>query len=77
MIEITIDAAIKIYLAICLSLILTFWIYHHMSNRKRKIIIKDSKLLVCEYCLNPYLGDISKELTTCPKCKSINKSIEF
>ena len=73
MIELTPQTALMIYLCLTLATLLGIWSYHHFFARKKKIVVMEQKLIVCEYCYNAYLDQIEKGVTKCPQCGSFNK----
>ncbi len=77
MIKIAPNTAIMIYLAITLSTILGVWFYHHLKQRRTKVVVSDQQLMICEYCTCAYTGDISKDVSQCPECKSFNKNNKY
>lgn len=75
MIELTPNGAVMLYLSLTVSLILGFWVYHHIRGRNKSILPEEKKLYVCEYCNFLYLDEREKGLTQCPQCHSYNKII--
>ncbi len=73
MIEISPITALMLYLCLTLGILLGIWVYHHFRSRKKKIVVIEKKLFVCEYCNNAYLDGIVNSLTKCPQCGSFNK----
>lgn len=73
MIELSSENALLLYLGITLSMLLGLWLHGHFHSRKKKIVISEQKLQVCEFCHFPYLDNLSKEITKCPQCKCYNK----
>ncbi len=73
MIELTPITALMLYLCLTLATLMGIWGWHHLSSRKKKIVITEQELLVCEYCHFAYLAQISKGVTKCPQCDSFNK----
>lgn len=72
MIELTPDQAILLYLGFTLSVILGFWLLHHI--KRRQVMTQETKLCTCEYCHFKYLDQQLKSVTQCPQCGSYNKS---
>jgi hypothetical protein len=73
MIELTPTAALTLYLSATLAFILTLWVYQHYKSRHKKVTTVAHMLCVCEYCHFAYLGEVGREVTQCPQCKSFNK----
>ena len=71
MIELTPTAALTLYFTTTLAFILGLWIYQHV--RVKKVVTAAQELVVCEYCHFAYLGELSKEVTQCPQCRSYNR----
>jgi ribosomal protein L37AE/L43A len=75
MIEISPVTALMLYLCLTLATLFGIWVYHHFRWRKKKIVILEKKLFICEYCNNAYLDGIGNSLTKCTQCGSFNKKI--
>ena len=73
MIEISPITALMLYLCLTLGTLFGIWGYHHLRGRKKKIVVIEKKLFICEYCNNAYLDGIVSALTKCPQCGSFNK----
>lgn len=73
MIALTSTTAAMLYLCLTLSVLLGIWTYNHYQSRRKKIIIVEQELAVCEYCHFAYLIDLSKQVTQCPQCTCFNK----
>lgn len=74
MIELAPHTAVMLYLGTAIAAILVIWLSRHFKTREERIETNDNKLITCEYCLSPYLCDIEKKVSQCPKCHSFNKS---
>lgn len=74
MIELSANTACMVYLCLTIGIVLGIWGYHHYTSRRRKIVLVERELLVCEYCSYAYLEDLGKAVTQCPQCQSYNKS---
>jgi hypothetical protein len=74
MIELTPDTALMLYLAMTLAVILGIWICSHYRRRTRSFLPLEKELVVCEFCLFPYLDEGGKKITRCPRCDSFNQS---
>lgn len=73
MIELTPGGALMLYLSLTVTLILGFWMYHHIRRRNKSIMPDEQKLFICEYCHFMYLEEQVKGVTKCPQCHSFNK----
>ncbi|MBA3958186.1 MAG: hypothetical protein H0X51_07325 [Parachlamydiaceae bacterium] len=73
MIGLSSTTAAMLYLALTIAVLMGIWISHHYRSRHRKVVTESQNLRICEYCLSPYLGDISKAVTKCPACQCFNK----
>lgn len=73
MIPLSTNAAAMLYLCLTLSTLFGFWLNHHYRARKRKIVLVEEKLHVCEYCRYAYLKKLSKKISQCPQCQSFNE----
>jgi hypothetical protein len=73
MIEISPDTAFLLYIGMTLLILLGTWTYHHYCSSKRKLVLMEYELSVCEYCHFAYLATRGDELTRCPQCKSLNQ----
>ncbi len=77
MIPISQTTAVMLYLSMTLMIILGLWGYHHYRSRKKKVIVSEEALFICEYCHFAYLSDFTKKVTKCPACHSYNKDNQF
>lgn len=75
MIELSPTTAIMVYLCMTLATLLGIWGYHHYRSRKKKVVLNEQDLYVCEYCHYAYLDHIAKPVTQCPQCGSFNKKL--
>jgi ribosomal protein L37AE/L43A len=73
MIEITPITALMLYLCLTMGTLFGIWCFQHFRWRKKKIVIVEKKLFVCEYCSFAYLDGIGNSLSKCPQCSSFNK----
>lgn len=73
MIELTSATAIMLYLCLTLMALMGIWLDHHYRSRRKKVIISEHTLFVCEYCSFAYLSDIGSKVTLCPQCHCYNK----
>lgn len=73
MIQLTSTTAIMLYLCMTLLALLSVWCCNHFFSRKKKIVLAEQELFVCEYCHFAYLADLMKTVTQCPQCRSYNK----
>ncbi len=74
MIELAPHTAVMVYLGATIAIMLIIWVRQHFQTRRKSILTTDNKLITCEYCQSPYLCDIEKDISECPKCHSFNKS---
>ena len=77
MIEVSPITAMMLYLGLTLSVLLSIWVIQHYRSRRKKIILADQELFVCEYCHFTYLDGRSKKVTKCPQCQAYNKNNVF
>lgn len=75
MIEVSTSTAFLLYLGFALLTLLGLWSWQHYQTRQKRLSLIAQELLVCEYCHTAYLGDIGKQVTRCPCCRSFNKPI--
>ncbi len=73
MIEIAPDTAFLLYIGLMLLLLLGTWTYHLYRSSKRKLVLTEYELSVCEYCHFAYLATRGDKLSRCPQCKALNK----
>jgi hypothetical protein len=75
MIELTTTSALMVYLALTLIPLMGLWGFSHFTKRKKKIVIQECDLLVCEFCHFGYLSKKGELISQCPQCFSFNKKI--
>jgi ribosomal protein L37AE/L43A len=74
MIELSPTTAFMIYLGLTLAVLLGIWLSQHFRGRKKKLMIAEQELFVCEYCHFCYLEMKGRPVTQCPQCESFNKN---
>lgn len=75
MISLSVTTAAMLYLGLTLAILLGLWAYHHYISLRKKIVIVEHTLRVCEYCHCAYLDAIAKPVTQCPQCHCYNKEM--
>ncbi len=73
MIELAPDTAFLLYLAVTLLILLGLWTQHLMRAKKKKLVLTEYDLRVCEYCHFAYLATRGEGISRCLQCKSLNK----
>ncbi len=73
MIKLSPVTALMLYLFMTLATLLSIWSWYHFRSRKKKVILAEQELKVCEYCHFAYLDQISKDVSQCPQCQLFNK----
>lgn len=77
MIELSPTTAMMVYLCVTLAMLIGIWAYHHYRCRRRKVVLIQQELYVCEYCHFTYLDQVAKPITQCPQCDSFNKKNRY
>lgn len=73
MIELTSTTAVMLYLGVTLGVLFGIWIAQNIRSGRKKIIVSEQTLFICEYCTFAYLADVSLDVTQCPQCSCFNK----
>lgn len=73
MIALSTSTALMLYLVMTMAPLFALWAYYHFRDRRRKIVIEEKNLLICEFCHFCYLGDKGMVLSQCPQCQLYNK----
>lgn len=69
MIEIAPETACILYLALCLSIVLTIW----CLTKKKEVAKFELKSRSCDFCNYHYLEEIDRPISRCPQCQLLNK----
>jgi hypothetical protein len=73
MIKIPVDMACCIYLSISV-IILFVWLF--WENKKKFKNIDENNLWQCPLCFYEYIDSINKDISRCPRCKTLHKKGE-
>lgn len=77
MISLSPNTALMLYLCLTLAILFGVWLSNHYKTRRKKIVLAEEHLLVCEYCHCAYLAQAEKQVTQCPQCNSYNKNNSY
>jgi len=77
MIELSPTTAMMVYLCLTLGSLLGIWGYYHYRSRRKKVVLIQQELYICEYCHFAYLDQIANSVTQCPQCHSFNKQNRY
>lgn len=72
MIELEMQIALLLYLALLLTFFFGMWLCSHLKRKKRRDAPPLFDLTTCEYCHFPYLANTTKKVSKCPQCSSLN-----
>lgn len=73
MIELSLNQAFMLYLALCLATMSCLWGYLHLRTLKKEILPPEKRLKKCEFCHYDYLAASSKKISRCPCCQAYNE----
>lgn len=73
MIEISLYTALAFYGSLIIFGTLGMWVYTEFTAQKVHRVLENQNLWRCSFCAYTYLDEQSDELSTCPRCGSINR----
>lgn len=73
MIEISLYTALALYGALLIAGAMGIWVYTERTARRVHRILGSQHVWRCSYCAYTYLDETAVEMSTCPRCGSINR----
>lgn len=73
MIEISLYTALALYGSLLLAGAIAVWVYTERTARRVHRILGSQNVWRCSFCAYTYLDENAVEMSTCPRCASINR----